>query len=67
MRGALLAEGGRTILAMKSTATNYTISRIVPSLRESAGITLNRGDVRYVVTEYGITYLNGKNVRERAM
>ncbi len=67
MRGALLAEGGRTILAMKSTAMKDTISRIVPSLRESAGITLNRGDVRYVVTEYGIAYLHGKNVRERAM
>lgn len=67
MRGALLAKGGRTILAMKSTAMNDTISRIVPSLRESAGITLNRGDVRYVVTEYGIAYLHGKNVRERAM
>lgn len=67
MRGALMARGGRTILAMKSTAMNDTISRIVPSLRESAGITLNRGDVRYVVTEYGIAYLHGKNVRERAM
>jgi len=67
MRGAFLAEGGRTILAMKSTAMNDTISRIVPSLRESAGITLNRGDVRYVVTEYGIAYLHGKNVRERTM
>jgi acyl-CoA hydrolase/GNAT superfamily N-acetyltransferase len=67
MRGALLARGGRTILAMKSTAMNDTISRVVPSLRESAGITLNRGDVRYVVTEYGIAFLHGKNVRERAM
>jgi acyl-CoA hydrolase/GNAT superfamily N-acetyltransferase len=67
MRGALLSKGGRTILAIKSTARNDTISRIVPSLRESAGITLNRGDVRYVVTEYGIAYLHGKNVRERAM
>jgi acyl-CoA hydrolase/GNAT superfamily N-acetyltransferase len=67
MRGALLSKGGRTILAMKSTAVNDTISRIVPSLRESAGITLNRGDVRYVVTEYGIAYLHGKNIRERAM
>ncbi len=67
MRGALLSKGGRTILAIKSTAMNDTISRIVPSLRESAGITLNRGDVRYVVTEYGIAYLHGKNVRERAM
>ena len=67
MRGALMARGGRTILAMKSTAMNDSVSRISPSLRESAGITLNRGDVRYVVTEYGIAYLHGKNVRERAM
>ena len=67
MRGALLAKGGRTILAMKSTAMNDTISRIVPYLREFAGVTLNRGDVRYVATEYGIAYLHGKNVRERAM
>ena len=67
MRGALMARGGRTILAMKSTAVNDTVSRIVPSLSESAGITLNRSDVRYVVTEYGIAYLHGKNVRERAM
>jgi acyl-CoA hydrolase/ribosomal protein S18 acetylase RimI-like enzyme len=67
MRGALMVRGGRTILAIKSTAVNDTVSRIVPSLSESAGITLNRGDVRYVVTEYGIAYLHGKNVRERAM
>jgi len=67
MRGALMVRGGRTILAMKSTAVDDTVSRIVPSLSESAGITLNRGDVRYVVTEYGIAYLHGKNVRERAM
>ncbi|MHB8909583.1 MAG: GNAT family N-acetyltransferase [Syntrophales bacterium] len=67
MRGALLAKGGRTILAIKSTAVKETVSRIVPSLREAAGVTLNRGDVRYVVTEYGIAYLHGKNVRERAM
>lgn len=67
MRGALLSRGGRTILAIRSTARKETISRIVPSLQESAGVTLNRGDVRYVVTEYGIAYLHGKNIRERAM
>lgn len=67
MRGALLAKGGRTILTMKSTASNESISRIVPFLREGAGLTLNRGDVRYIVTEYGIAYLHGKNIRERAM
>ncbi|HUH65209.1 MAG TPA: GNAT family N-acetyltransferase [Syntrophales bacterium] len=67
MRGALLARNGKTILAMKSTAANDTISRIVPTLSPQAGVTLNRADVRYVVTEHGIAYLHGKNIRERAM
>jgi len=67
MRGALLAKNGKTILAVKSTAHNDTVSRIVPVLSEGAGVTLNRGDVRYVVTEYGIAYLHGKNIRDRAM
>lgn len=67
MRGAVMANGGRTILALESTAENETISRIVPFLREGVGITLNRGDIHYVVTEYGIAYLHGKNIRERAM
>lgn len=67
MRGALLAKNGKTILAMKSTALNETVSRIVPSLKEYSGVTINRADIRYVVTEYGIAYLHGKNIRERAM
>jgi acyl-CoA hydrolase/GNAT superfamily N-acetyltransferase len=67
MRGAVLARKGRAILALPSTANNGTISRIVPFLSEGAGVTLNRGDVHYVVTEYGIAYLHGKNIRERAM
>jgi acyl-CoA hydrolase/RimJ/RimL family protein N-acetyltransferase len=67
MRGAVLAPGGKTILALPSTALNDTVSRIVPVLAEGAGVTLTRGDVRYVVTEYGIAYLRGKNIRERAM
>jgi len=67
MRGAVLAPGGKSILALPSTAINDTISRIVPSLREGTGVTLTRGDVHYVVTEYGIAYLHGKNIRERAM
>jgi acyl-CoA hydrolase/GNAT superfamily N-acetyltransferase len=67
MRGAVLSKGGRTIMALPSTAENGTISRIVPFLKEGAGVTLNRGDVHYVVTEYGIAYLHGKNIRERAM
>lgn len=67
MRGATLAEGGKTILTLQSTAENGTVSRIVPFLSEGSGVTLNRGDIRYVVTEYGIAYLHGKNIRERAM
>lgn len=66
MRGATLA-GGKTILTLSSTALSDTTSRIVPTLKEGAGATLIRGDVQYVVTEYGIAYLQGKNIRERAM
>jgi acyl-CoA hydrolase/RimJ/RimL family protein N-acetyltransferase len=67
MRGALLSPGGKTILTLQSTAENETISRIVPFVSEGAGVTLTRGDIQYVVTEYGIAYLHGKNIRERAM
>lgn len=67
MRGAALSPGGKTILAFPSTALNGSVSRIVPVLQEGAGVTLTRGDVHYVVTEYGIAYLHGKNIRERAM
>ncbi len=67
MRGAVLAENGKTILTIPSTAEGGKISRIAPFLSEGAGVTLNRGDIYYVVTEYGIAYLHGKNIRERAM
>ena len=67
MRGAILSPGGKTILAIQSTAENGTVSRIVPFVREGAGVTLGRGDIHYVVTEFGIAYLHGKNIRERAM
>jgi acyl-CoA hydrolase/GNAT superfamily N-acetyltransferase len=67
MRGAILANKGKTILTLPSTAENGTISRITPFLKSGAGVTLNRGDVHYVVTEFGIAYLHGKNIRERAM
>ena len=67
MRGAVLAQGGKTILALQSTAEDGEVSRIVPFLQEGAGVTLTRGDVHYVVTEFGIAYLHGKNIRERAM
>ena len=67
MRGAVLSPGGRSILAMQSTAANGSISRIVPQLAAGSGVTLTRTDLRYVVTEYGIAYMHGKNLRTRAM
>jgi acyl-CoA hydrolase/RimJ/RimL family protein N-acetyltransferase len=67
MRGAVLSRGGKTILTVQSTAEDGKISRIVPFLKERAGVTLNRGDIHYLVTEHGIAYLHGKNIRERAM
>ena len=67
MRGAALSRNGKTILVLPSTTKGDTISRIVPFLKEGTGFTLHRGDVQYVVTEYGIAYLKGKSLRERAM
>jgi acyl-CoA hydrolase/RimJ/RimL family protein N-acetyltransferase len=67
MRGSVLAPGGKSILALPATADGGRTSRIVPTLSPGSGVTLSRGDVHYVVTEYGIAYLHAKNVRERAM
>ncbi|MEJ2724106.1 MAG: GNAT family N-acetyltransferase [Deltaproteobacteria bacterium] len=67
MRGAVLSPGGKTVLVIQSTARDGEISRIVPFLAEGAGVTLGRSDIHYVVSEYGIAYLHGRNIRERAM
>jgi len=67
MRGALLSPRAKTILVIQSTAMNGEVSRIIPFLSEGSGVTLNRSDITYVVSEYGIAYLHGKNIRERAM
>jgi RimJ/RimL family protein N-acetyltransferase len=67
MRGASMSPRGKTILVLQSTARNGRVSRIVPFLKQGAGVTLTRGDVHYVVTEHGIAYLHGKSIRERAM
>lgn len=67
MRGASMARGGKSIIAMRSTDREEKVSRIVPQISPGSGITYTRGDVRFVVTEYGIAYLHGKNIRERAM
>jgi len=67
IRGAALAQNGRPIIAIPSTARNGTISRIVPLLSRGAGVVTTRGDIHYVVSEYGIAYLHGKNIRERVL
>jgi acyl-CoA hydrolase len=66
MRGAARATGGKPIIALPSTARNGTVSRIVPVLTPGAGVVTSRADVHYVVTEYGVAYLHGKTVRQRA-
>ncbi len=66
-RGAARSKGGRPIIALPSTAEGETISRIVPYLKQGAGVVTSRGDVHYVVTEYGAAYLHGKTIRERTL
>jgi len=66
MRGAALAEHGRAIIALPSTAAGGSVSRIVPVLAEGAGVVTSRAHVRTVVTEYGVAELFGRSVRERA-
>lgn len=65
MRGAALSQGGKPIIAMTSETKKGT-SRIVPFLNSGAGVVTSRGHIHYVVTEYGVAYLYGKNLRQRA-
>lgn len=65
MRGAALSEGGKPIIALPSR-TAKGVARIVPFLKPGAGVVTTRAHVHYVVTEYGIAYLFGKNLRQRA-
>ncbi len=67
IRGCARSRGGKAIIAMPSTAKDDTISRIVPQLTEGSGVVTTRGDVHYVVTEYGTAYLHGKSIRERVL
>jgi acyl-CoA hydrolase len=66
IRGAALAEEGRAIIALPSTAARGSASRIVPSLREGAGVVTTRAHVRMVVTEWGVADLFGASLAERA-
>ncbi len=65
--GAARSYGGKAIIALPSTTTDGTTSRIVAKLSPGAGVVTTRGDVHYVVTEYGVAYLHGKSVRDRAL
>lgn len=65
IRGAARSEGGKPIIALPSTAKDDTISRITTQLAAGAGVTTSRGDVHYVITEFGVADLHGRTVRER--
>jgi len=70
VRGAGRAEDGKPIMTLPSTATlkdGTVISRIVPFLQPGSGVVITRGDIHYVVTEWGIAYLYGKSIRERVL
>jgi len=67
IRGAARSRDGKAVIAMASTAKDESVSRIVPRLTEGSGVVTTRGDVHYIVTEYGIAYLHGKSIRERVL
>jgi acyl-CoA hydrolase len=66
LRGASRSKGGKPIIALPSTARGGEVSRIVSMLTPGSGVVTSRGLIRYVVTEYGVAYLHGKSIRERA-
>jgi acyl-CoA hydrolase/GNAT superfamily N-acetyltransferase len=67
MRGAARSKGGKPIIAIPSTAQDGSVSRIMPTLETGSAVTTTRGDVHYVVTEYGIAELHGKSISQRAL
>ena len=67
LRGAKGSRGGKTIIVLPSTTMNSSRSTIVAALSEGAGVVTSRGGVEYIVTEYGVAYLQGKDLRERAL
>lgn len=66
IRGAAHARNGKPIIALTATAKDGALSRIVNTLKPGAGVVTNRADVHYVVTEFGVAYLHGKSIKERA-
>ena len=67
VRGAARSKGGKPIIALPSTAEGGTVSRITAQLKPGAGVVTSRGDVHYVVTEWGAAYLHGRTIQERAL
>ncbi|MEJ2641952.1 MAG: GNAT family N-acetyltransferase [Desulfosarcinaceae bacterium] len=67
LRGSAMSKDGFSIIALPSTAQNGSVSRIVPHLSEGAGVATTRGDVNFVVTEYGIAELHGKGIYQRVI
>ncbi|MDJ0780930.1 MAG: GNAT family N-acetyltransferase [Desulfosarcinaceae bacterium] len=67
LRGSAMSKDGFSIIALPSTARNGAVSRIVPHLSEGAGVATTRGDVNFVVTEYGIAELHGKGIYQRVI
>ncbi len=66
IRGASRCKNGKPIIAIPATAKSGTISRIVPMLDPGAGVVTSRGAVHYVATEFGVAYLHGRTIRQRA-
>ena len=67
LRGSSMSKGGFSIVALPSTAQDGAVSRIVPHLSEGAGVATTRGDVNFIITEYGIAELQGKSIYQRVM
>src|SRR5210317_1451315 len=67
LRGSTMSRGGFSIIVLPSTAQDGKVSRIVPHLSEGAGVATTRGDVNFVVTEYGIAELQGKSIYQRVV
>lgn len=67
VRGSSMSRRGKSIMTLPSTTDDGKSSRIVPCLEPGSGVTVTRGDIHYVVTEYGVAYVHGKSIRDRAM
>jgi acyl-CoA hydrolase/GNAT superfamily N-acetyltransferase len=67
LRGSAMSRGGFSIIALPSTARGGTVSRIVPTLSTGAGVATTRGDVNFVITEYGVADLRGKSIFQRVL